>query len=606
MAVVFRPVGAAAVPHRGFAVRLGEQIARTGAGGTTKMFEGFLFRAVRSGQNMIVYALDPEAVWAFLHKDTFSVTGLVFAVRAYNRDLLRPGVPPAIDDPVDTTDVLTQYQPGGGFMTTIDTGALLLVTNRPSTPAVTHATVSLSTMASTSNAVSPSFATDRFQLWTEVFGVAGQPKWYAPGGDTSEFVAYYHRIFDWFFPEDALEVVTADSNARLMTRNPERYSYQIPTFAPQNTGEGLASLDDIEIWYSDPFVGGAYVSQPTGVDIAPPNDDPAWLGIAGTFVTRMRRPPVPDENFYPLAFLGTTRRLMTNNPELELRPALVTEDDVTQRAFHGVSSSGLCYALTEEDKSLPPDGLGSRGDIHLFSHVFCYQGETLWHAVQRQTLRANNTSNVGTLYKGTDNVTFTIGHRITMFEVDGVYGTRRPATTTAADSALVEFVHMGVDDVIRVTGLRDAGWYAFTDYVGTVAQVVNGSLWGQSSVSAADIGNGRIAVIARNYIVPNDAVDATWGLVVVDSTTGEFVEARGEIGVANAFTYLAHLVVITREQYNDETDVTTPAVLMCNLGDTCRLSTDGGVTWHVAFTGFRGYPLYIGNQYHRIGFGHTI
>lgn len=600
MAVVFRPVGSAAIPHRGFATRLGAKVARSGAGGATEMFDGFLFRAVRSGQNIIVYALDPEAVWAFLHKDTFGVTGLVFATRAYNRDVLRPGVQPSIDTPVDTTKVLTQYQPGGGFMTTIDTGALLLVTNRPSTPAVTHATVSLSTLASTSNAISPSFATDRFQLWTEVFGVAGQPRWYTPGGDTSEFVGYYHRLFDWFFPEAALRVAVADNNARLMPRNPERYSYQTPTFAPQNTAEGLASPNDTETWYSDPLVGGAYVSQPNGTDVAPPDDDPAWLGIAGTFVTRLRRPQVPEDNFYSLSFLGTSRRLMTNNPEPELRPAPVTEDDITQRAFHGVSSSGLCYSLTEEDELSPPDGGGSRGDVHLFSHVFCFQGEVLWQAVQRQTLRANNTSNVGTLYKGTDNLTFTVGHRITMFETDGVYGTRRPALTTAADSGLVEFVHMGIDDVIRATGLRDAGWYAFTDYVGTVAQVVNGSLWGQSSVPAADIGNGHIAVIARDYIVPDLATTATWTLVVIDSVTGAFVESRGEIGSANAFTYLAHLAVVTPGT------ATAPAVLMCNLGDTCRLSTDGGLTWHVAFTGFRGYPLYIGNQFHRIEFGRTV
>lgn len=602
MAVIFKPTSAAAAKHRRFAITLGVELERAGRRSATKILDGFLFRAVKVQANVIVYAIDPAAVWAFLHKDTFAGagTGLVFAARNLTRGQLIPNTEPTIASPATPADALLQFQPGGGYMTTLDAGALLLVTNRPSIPAVTHATVSLSTLASTSGASSPSFATDRFQLWVDVFGAENQQKWYPPGADTGEFVGYYYRLFDWFFPEAALAVVTGDSVARLFPRKYERYNYRIPVFAAQSTAEGLASPNDAEAWYSDPLVGGAYVSQPNGADTAPPDDDPAWLGIAGTFVTRLRRPQVPGGNFYPLAFLGTSRRLMTTNPEVELRPALVTVGDVTQRAVHGVSSSGLCYSLTEEDELLPPDGDGSRGDVHLFSHVFCYQGEVLWHAVQRQTLRANNTSNVGTLYKGTDSFTFTIGHRMTMFEVDGVYGTRRPAGTTAEDSSLVEFVHMGIDDVIRPTGLRDAGWYAFTDYAGAAGVIVNGSLWGQSSVAAADIGNGRIAVIARNYIVPSGAATATWTLVVIDSVTGEFVESRGEIGAANSFTYLAHLAVLTPETE------TAPAVLACNLGDTCRLSTDGGATWQVAFSGFRGYPLYLGNQLHRISYGETI
>lgn len=607
MAMRFKPLTVGGAALRRFAQRLADQLAQTGLGSASRVVDGYLLRAVKAGKDVVVYVIDPVATWAFLHHGTISGAGtaLLFAARAYNRGVLTPGVPPVVAEPVTVGagTALLPWQPGAGYASTIYGDALLSVANYPSVAIVTPGTVATAILAAKTGASEPTFAGDKYQLWVDVMH-AEQGKWYAAGADTSEFVGKRSRLLDWFFPEAALASITGDSAARLYRRKPSRFNYVIPVFGGQSATEALASPAASSLWYADPLCGGAYASQPTGADTAPPISDPAYQGIAGTFISRWRRPDVPASNFYPLTHIRSTSRLLTVNPEPELVPALIDGGGTSPTAYaaHGVVGTALYYELSAEDAALPASGTGARGTAHLFSYVYCLQGGTYWKALQLQSMPPSGAISAATLYKSTDNIGFVLGQALRLFGVNGVYATSVPAAGTLGTG--VDFLHLGVDGVLRTTNLRASGWYAFCPYTAATGGFSTGSLWGQAPVYCADLGDNKVAVIARDYVVPGAATAVTWSLVVLAADTGEFIESRGPVGSAPTFTYLAYLSVITPERTVDE--VTTPAVLTCTLGGNHRVSTDGGRTWVILFTGFVGRPLYLGNQLKRLRFGESL
>ena len=609
MAMLFKPLSAGGVAMRGYAARLAAQVERAGSGGASRIIQGYLLRAVRSGPNVIVYVIDPAALWAFLHHASIPGVGtaLLFGARAFNRSILAPDVTPVVESPIalNADTALLPWQPGAGYANTIYGDALSLIANYPSIPIAGPQAVSTAVLAAKTGSAEPSFTGDKYQLWVDV--MHQEPgKWYAPGSDTSEFVGKRSRLLDWFFPEAALASITGDSGARLYRRKPSRFDYEIPVFGAQSATEALASSDDQSLWYCDPVCGGAYASQANGTDVAPPISDPPYQGVAGTFISRWRRPEVPASNYYALTHISSIHRKMTDNPEPELVPALIDGggEEPTQYAAHGIVGIALLYELSEEDAAQPPDGLGARGTVHLFSYAYCLQGGTFWKAIQLQSMQSDGSATAATLYKSTDNVGFVLGHAVKLFGVEGVYATSVPASGTRGTD--VDLVHLGIDGQMRTTGLRAAGWYAFCPYTvaGGAGGFSTGSLWGQAPVYCVDIGDNKVAVLARNYVVASGDATVTWSLVILAADTGAFVEARGLVGSASTITYLAYIAVITPERTVG--DKTTPAVLICTLGTTHRLSTDGGRTWVPVFAGPVGYPLYLGNQLRKIRYGEEV
>lgn len=612
MAVVFRPLSAGAVKYKQFADRLARTAARSGGG--TQVIDGFLLRAVRAGENVVVYAIDPEAVWAFLHHGTLSGFGthLKLAARALNRDVVAPGASLADVTPVAKAagTTLLPYSAGEGSYPAIDLAALLIVATAVTVPHVYPDSVTTCVLARSSNNAQATFATDKFQLWTDKLGQT-RTKWYAPGADTSEFVGYYERVQAFLLPENGLATVLADADARLFTRQASRYKYSIPSFAAQQARNGVASPTDTSLWRADPIVAGAYVSQPTGSD-APGWDeatDPARYGIAGVFIARFRRPEVPSGAQYTVPPLHSFSRLMTDNPETELVPLLIDVGDVNRYATHGVAGTGMCYTQTVGEQADPADGLGARGTAHLFSVVHCDQAGVVWNGVQLCSVDPLGASSAATLYKSTAARGHLVGPEVSLFDTAGIVGVAFDIAAGAMNQTSVDLVHMGVDGVLRTSDLRTHGWYCFTQFVLNPVGAFAASVFGQASLYAADIGDDKVAVLARDYVVPGAASTVDWTLVVVRGSTGAFIEARGLVGAAFTVTSQAHIVVVSPESTVDAglpSEVTTPAVLLCALDTTHRLSTDGGVTWTTLFTGFTGAPLYMGNQLHRVAFGETI
>jgi len=609
VAFIFRPTTAAAEFVRPYARRLASELQSTTPGAKNQVVDGYLLRAVRAGPNVIVYALDPEALWAFLHHTPVTGFGvhLKLATRRFARDVLRPDVAPAVSavvvKSVDTA--LLPYNPGQGFYQTIDTGALFIRSNFPSVPYSHADRCGTCVLAATSGNVQALFATDRFQLWGDSFDSQQQPKFHKPGADTGGFAASGLRLLAWILPESGLQTLVGDANARLYTRQMSRYSYTIPVFAAQCSRDGFGSWEDIQTRWGEVVVGGAYVSQPNSTDTPPdPVTDPARLGIAGVFLAKLLRPPVPPAASYLLTQTASMNLLMTDNPEAELAPVLGTFGGVERYEAHGVSGSALCFSLDAGSDS-PPDGAGSRGASCLFYSNFCNKSGVVWAGVQVLRITSAGVESVVTLHKSTDTTQYTIGPDVQAFGVDGVFGTRFAVGTGVQDQTTTELIHYGVDGVIRTTNLLSAGWYPFTQALLNPTGITAGTVFGQSTHFAASIGNNKVAVLARDYVVLGSDPSATWTLVVLDQTTGEFIEARGVVGTAATITYSAHISVVTPESVGVDM-VVTPAVLLGTLDLKHYLSTDGGSTWTHVFEGFVGKPVYLGNQLHRIAFNNTI
>lgn len=605
MALVFRPLVSAATKHRKVAQRLASRIEAAGASGGQILFDGYLFKASRAGTDTVVYVLDPEAVWVFFHHDTVPSVGtfIRLGARLLDRGRLLPGAPFEIDAPVafGAGTALLPYSPGQGYYTTIDLGALFLRVNFPSVPFTQAERAGSCVLAATSGNIEARFSTDRFQLWGDVVANQSSPKLYSPGADTSNFAATNLRLLSWLVPEAGLATLLGDSDARYYTRQMSRYTYEIPIFGAQCCREGYGSWEEDATRWGEVIIGGAYVSQPTSVDSPAPSpaSDPARLGIAGVFIAKLLRPAVPPSNSYVLAPTAAFSLLMTANPEPELQPVLGTFSGVNRYEAHGVSGAAMCFTLNP-DAGDPPDGGGSRGQVYLFYTCHCNKGGVTWTGVQLRTMPSTGVGTTTTLYKGSTATGHQLGPDVPAYGVDGVFGATFSISAGRQDQTTTDLVHYGVDGTIRVTGLRAAGWYPFTQDTIALVDSTVGTIFGQSSHFAAAIGNGRVAIIARDYVVPVGSPTINWSMVVIDQATGAFIEVRGAIGTAIPLTHHAHIAVVTPETDQD------PAVLVSALGPNHYVSTDGGFTWIQVFDNFIGKPLYLGNQLHEIRFAESL
>lgn len=606
MAFIFKPTTASGVSVRHYAARLAKQVELSGAGSGSRIVDGYVLRAVRKGPNVVVYVLDPLAVWAFLYPVVPG--GFHSGTRALSRDNLMPGAAlPDTFEAIEASDEtrLFPYTPGYGFWPTFDSGALLLRSNIAG-QVIAQVMLSASKNVVTtctmlfSGAAQEAYST-RLQLFAQTL-LPSSAKYLPLGADTSELAARYDKGQAFLMPESGLVAVTGDINARFTVRftGGRTHRYRTPALGGHCALNGLASPSQGVRWYADPIFAGAYVSQPPPAPAAAVAPD---LGVVGRFIVRMRRPPTVSGPGYENSWVDFFSQLMTANPEPELRPLLISDDPAAPYyAPHGVVWTGACYTV-EADELEEAAGQGSLGTTHLFSLAYCAQGEVAWSALQLVSANAQGVVQ-RTLLKTSAYAWHAVGPAVDMFGVKGVVGTSKTAGTHAVVQTSVEFLHYGTDGVIRTTGLRAADWYAFTPIVGRSSESIEPlDFTGQSNTYAASIGDGKVAVLARDYI-PADADDyITWSLVIVDQQTGAFIESRGPVGTAFRSQNLgfAHISVITPEV--TEGDVTTPAVLLCSLFTTHRLSTDGGRTWSVIFEGFRGMPLYLGNPLRKIDFG---
>jgi hypothetical protein len=285
----------------------------------------------------------------------------------------------------------------------------------------------------------------------------------------------------------------------------------------------------------------------------------------------------------------------------------VEGDAVEPYEPHGVSGVALCYAL-DDDYDTPPDGSGPRGGTTLFytCHRKDTQTSTVWSSVQLRTIPSSGAQSSATLYKANDGVDPRVGHElgpdVPMFGKAGIVGARYSIVEGKQDQTTTEFIHYGVDGTIRPSGLLAAGWYPFTQIILNTLDVTAGTTFGQSSHFAAAIGADLVAVLARNYVVLEDADTVEWAVVVVRQDTGEFLEARGVMGSGFTTAYSAHITVITPAEAATDDKPAIPAVLAGALGSKHYLSADGGMTWAQVFDGFVGKPVYLGNQLHEIEF----
>lgn len=125
-----------------------------------------------------------------------------------------------------------------------------------------------------------------------------------------------------------------------------------------------------------------------------------------------------------------------------------------------------------------------------------------------------------------------------------------------------------------------------------------------------DLSPGRVGVVAAPA-----GTYTTWGyadfhLLELDELSMEVVSVRGYIGTAQVpgvgDEFSRHISTVTPQVVDGAGVVTTPAVLLCCIGDTTRLSTDGGYTWRVAATGVISTPVYMGNGLHPFILGEAL
>ena len=124
-----------------------------------------------------------------------------------------------------------------------------------------------------------------------------------------------------------------------------------------------------------------------------------------------------------------------------------------------------------------------------------------------------------------------------------------------------------------------------------------------------DLSPGRVGII-----VSPAGTYTTWGsaafhLIEVDEDTLTVISVRGFIGNAivpgTGAEFSRHMSTVT-PQVVEGGVVTTPAVLLCNIGSTTRVSTDGGYTWRIIATGSTQTPVYMGNRLHAVTLGESL
>lgn len=608
MGLLFRPTAGMAVQHKKFAARMARSLAASGGTSTHKLFDGYIFRATRSGDNTVVVALDVEAVWAFLHWDVLpgEATQFFSGMRALTRQRLAPRTPdpdnPLVPKP--RTDTLARWLPNASAYLTFDTNALQVVSNMQSVPRVTAEGVTAALQLATSD--NNEFTSDRYQV--VVSSLPYIARFYAVDADPTMATVRERNARDVFFSESALVSVTGDTNAKLQPRKASRYNYSVPTFGAQVGADCFASRVEGGLDYDDVVLGGAYVSQANSSNdlILPEDPDPAREGVAGVWLVRLRRFPVPfdpDVLIQPTSLVWSFKQLMTNNPEPTLRPTTYTASGHSVRVEHAVEG----VAIAAQRVFTPPitqDGSGAKGWVALFYTTRCAEGEAvppMWRALQVTKVLAGGTATTVTVRVSTDDTHNMLGPELRMFGAEGIAATQFAVVGGVMDQTTVRLIHVSADGVQTDTDIHTEGWFPFTDYLLNQAA---GSLFGQAARWAVSIGNDKVAVIARNTHALPEAVSMEWHLVIVKASTGEFLETRGPIGVAVTVNPFAHLSVVTPEVVRGE--ATVDAVLTCSLGNGHKISTNGGRTWEDLFSGTFGVAVYLGNQLHPITIEQTL
>lgn len=592
---VFRPMASGAVALRGIARRLANRLR--GRGVKTEIHDGYLLRAQGTGKSVIVTAIDPPALWLFLHHQTPPGGNLerLMGVRCLDRDAIR-GDGPATPWQPETDNVLLRWAPGAGYYGSLDTGALGILINEVTIPSVRPEQVEVVTRNVSGEMNVGDVAWDmRFQLFVQ--SLTPQVGTYRAGQSTSGRTILRRDLRDVLLPETKLRTLLGDSQAQMVLRGSFSGAGVIPAFAAQVARNVAVVVEgDSAPYYSDVVIAGAYVSQSQSQQYQP---------RAGLFFARLRRPASISATTYPLTAVSVVAQLATDNPEPELAPGTYVYPDTSEIAYHyhGVNAVGMAY---QPPTTRVTDGVVTEDDpdkAMLLAAVFC-TGEDGHEWVALQAIIATGIDEVDklTLRKTTERVGWHMGPELRMF---GVHGMLVIEGTVGASPELALW-HVGVDGVMRETGLHGAGWKPLTHAHADVGMAVtNGNVWGQSSIYAADLGNGQVGVLARDTAVDASGTPTEWTLVVLNAETGAFVEARGALPSADRYYfYSLHLAVL--EQQQATASGIRPAVLLAtNLGKH-YLSRDGGQIWTLAFTGYEGYPLYVGNQLHAVKVGEGL
>lgn len=592
----YRPLASGAAYLRRTAKRLAAKVGDNG-GVKVEIHDGYLLRAAGGRASVMVVALDPAAVWLFLHHQTPPGGELqrVLGVRQFDRGEIAGS---GVDAPVEPSgaNALERWVAGVGYVGSVDTGALGLLPNVPALASVRRDRASTTTLGSTADYVigAVPFAT-RFQL----YGVSFDPqrvRVVAAGRDMGGVTATYTDLTDWVLRESALGGLLGDAHARLQVRLASSYPwYSVPVFAAQTARDAIVqTAPGAAPWYADVVVAGGYASQ----DAASPR-----LGVAGVFLARLRRPEVPPADQYPLTPVWQHALPLIANAEPEFVPAVITPygGGTTRISSHGVTGVGMAYAAGDgtDDLSL------------LVVGVHCTQGEdtatpTEWVGLQAHRVTLGGTLTSSTLRKTTDDTQWHIGHEVALFGQNGVGVVEAPIAGGRIDQSSLSLWHVGMDGVMRETGLKAAGWQPFTDYLLNPTSKTVGAVYGQTPRPWCALGDDKVAVLARDYSVGLSDTVQTLTLVVLDQLTGAFVEARGVVATdAALISGRAFLSVIVPETRKAD-DSVVPAVLLCGLGSQTRISRDGGLTWTLLFEGYIGLPVYLGNRLHRVELGQGL
>lgn len=586
----YRSAASGATQLRKVAKRLAAKLGKAN-GAKVEVFDGYLLRALGSDSAIVVTALDPAALWLFLNHQTppgGELQRLLGVCRFDRGGVLAPAPAPSTPEAPSADNALTRWAPVVGYVGSVDTGALGLLPGTPAVPTLRHDRIGTVTLGSSAGYVigAVSFAT-RFQL----YGVALDPmraKLVPPARDMNGTPISAAEQTDWVLPESGLQALLGDSHARLIPRLASTYPwYSVPTFAAQTARDGWVQTDaPSPAWYADVVLAGAYVAQ----DQASPR-----LGVAGVFLARVRRPTVLPGANYPLTAVWSRPLPLTGNTDAEFVPAVVTPSgEDPRRHAHGITGVGLAYSA----------GDGTTDTSLLVAGVHCMQGDvaspTRWVGLQAHTVSLDGVRTSITLRKTTAATQWHVGHEVALFGVNGVGVVEMGVAGGVIDQASARLWHVGTDRGMRETGLYAAGWYPFTDYLLNPTDPTSGALFGQVTRPWCALGDGKVAVLARNYTVPADAAAVTWTLVVLDQTTGAFIEARGTVATdASTVSSRAFLSVIVPEHRKADGTV-VPAVLLGALGSKTRISRDGGLTWTLLFDGYVGLPVYLGNRLHPV------
>ncbi|HEY6612772.1 MAG TPA: hypothetical protein VIZ86_16785 [Pseudomonas sp.] len=602
----YRPLARGAIRLRGVARRLAEKL-RGKAGVKTEIHDGYLLRAAGSARSVTVTAIDPEALWLFLHHQgidgSVGVPGVPLewslGTRAYTRDQLNPAPPdPAAPPAAPSTpadSALASWAPGYGYFGTVYAGTGPNI-NTASIPHARRDRVATTVLLNSADFVignTPYAA--KFQL----YGHAADPmrrKLLLADADTSQMPVRGVDARDWVLSEAGMRSATGDPLFQFFPRSTPSYGH-IPVFSAQVAREVLMVFNEAgaqSVWHSDVVVAGAYVTQPS--TSAQGRADRR----AGLFLTRLRRPLSAQGATYPLEHLWSVLIPATANPLADLQPDYLPPDDPELAHYepHGVSSVGIAVV----------PGAEGEGEGAMLVAALYRETETAMHTALQVIV--TNADGVGTAYTartGSDNRQWRVGPECTMFGLPGVLVIEADVEGGMAKPMGLTLLHVGADGVARETGLKAAGWQPYTQQTGQAASPMLVGGWGQAAVWAAHLGNNRVAVIAVDHDRDGAAETIIWSVVALDATTGAFVEVLGALpATGNFFGYSAHLSVITPTTLNADNTVRDEAVLMASLFSKHYLSRDGGRTWAPHFDGFYGFPVYLGNRLHKVEVGANL